>query len=132
MKTVARFREGYEAHIAKGLLELHGIPATVIDEHIVAMNWLYSLAVGGVKLQVEDEHADKAREILEKDYSADLEQVHESEFSPTPKDTCQKCHSDSVSPNRYSLWWLFPSLAFTMPIFFRRKNYRCNACGHRW
>ena len=132
MKIVASFREPYAAHLAKGLLEAHDIPAVIADEHIVGMNWLYSQAVGGVKVKVADEHYDTAREALKKDYRGDLDLVDESKLPPAPEDRCAKCGSDSISPNRYSMWCLIPSLAFTVPFFFRRRQHRCDECGHKW
>ena len=42
-----------------------GIAAAVTDESLVAMDWLLSNAVGGVKVQVWDEDAEKAVQLLE-------------------------------------------------------------------
>jgi hypothetical protein len=39
----------------------------------VQTDWLYSIAVGGIKLQVEAENIPQAQAILEHDYSADLD-----------------------------------------------------------
>ncbi|MET4694768.1 hypothetical protein [Endozoicomonas lisbonensis] len=42
--TIARYPFPYDARLAKGLLDGHGIPAFVFDEHLITMNWLYSNA----------------------------------------------------------------------------------------
>lgn len=70
---VARFDTMPEAHIAMGRLEVEGIDAWLADEHLVQTDWLYSIAVGGIKLQVRAEHAQRALEILNTDYSGELE-----------------------------------------------------------
>lgn len=56
-----------------GRLEAEGIEAWLADEHLVQTDWLYSIAVGGIKLQVRPEHAQRALEILNTDYSGELE-----------------------------------------------------------
>jgi len=62
--TIARFSYPTEAHIARTKLETEGIWAFVADEHLITANWLYSNAVGGVKLQVSERNAEQALEIL--------------------------------------------------------------------
>lgn len=70
---VARFDSMPEAHIAMGRLEVEGIDAWLADEHLVQTDWLYSIAVGGIKLQVRTEDAQRAVEILNTDYSGELD-----------------------------------------------------------
>lgn len=69
MVTVATFDNMVDAHIALGRLQAEGIRASLADEHLVQTDWLYSIAVGGIKLQVEPELAERARRILATDYS---------------------------------------------------------------
>lgn len=57
------------AHIAMGRLRAEGIPCNLADENLVQTDWLYSIAVGGIKLQVEERYAAQAREVLATDYS---------------------------------------------------------------
>ena len=71
--VIARFDTMPEAHIAMGRLEAEGIEAWLADEHLVQTDWLYSIAVGGIKLQVNAEDAQRALEILNTDYSDELE-----------------------------------------------------------
>jgi hypothetical protein len=132
VKTVASFREPYQAHLAKGKLEAEGIPAIVLDEHLVQINWNFSQAIGGVKVQVPEAALDQAREILKSDYLEKLSATDEAKLEPTPEDVCPKCGSDSISSHRYSLWSLVPSLLFLLPIFFRREKWVCNDCGATW
>ncbi|MCU4386420.1 DUF2007 domain-containing protein [Acinetobacter haemolyticus] len=50
--VVKSFSFPYEAQIAKTQLEAAGIPAQIENEHTINMNWLYSNALGGVRLLV--------------------------------------------------------------------------------
>jgi len=69
METVATFDTIIDANMALGRLEAEGIPAQLVDEHLVQTDMLYSIALGGIKLQVEQQVADRARQILAADYS---------------------------------------------------------------
>lgn len=69
LATVASFSFAHEAHIARAKLESEGIPAVLADEHTVNMQWLYSNALGGVKVQVPPSCAQRAIEILAQDDS---------------------------------------------------------------
>ena len=71
--TIATFDLWPDAQIALGRLEAEGIPAYMADQHLVQTDWLYSIAVGGIKLQVEAEDEARAREILATDSSAALD-----------------------------------------------------------
>lgn len=132
LKTVACFTDPYLAHIVKGRLETEGVLAVVIDEHIVGMNWLYSVAVGGVKVQVEEGDFERSRSLLMQNFLKDLAATPESHLPSSPEEMCPMCQSFSVSGNRYSFWSLLPSLFFLAPIFFRRKKWICNDCDSKW
>jgi hypothetical protein len=87
MITIARYSLAIEAHIARAKLESEGIPAFVADEHTITADWLYSNAMGGVRLQVPDAFVEQARTILATDFSEDLiaEQGHEAPKANTKK-----------------------------------------------
>lgn len=51
-------------HVIKGRLETEGIPCFAKDEHTVTTNPFYSLALGGIKLQVREEDAPEALRIM--------------------------------------------------------------------
>jgi hypothetical protein len=66
--TVQRYREPDAAHVALSLLTSHQIPGFVTHEHNDTLNWMYSDALGGVKLQVPPEYYEQARELLDTDH----------------------------------------------------------------
>jgi len=69
METIATFDTIIDANMALGRLKAEDIPAQLVDEHMVQTDMLYSIAVGGIKLQVEQHLAGRAREVLATDYS---------------------------------------------------------------
>jgi len=77
LRTVAAFDVAYKADLAMAALEEAGIPAVVTDREIVAMDWLLAPAVGGVKVQVSEEHLDRAEDILNDKFAGDLQPYSE-------------------------------------------------------
>ena len=60
------------------MLDEAGNQATISDESLVAMDWLLSNAVGGVKVQVWEEDADRAVGVLEQKLGAQGEGLGET------------------------------------------------------
>lgn len=121
MRTVARFRDPYEAHIARSQLEAAGLEAFVFDDHTITANWLYSGAIGGVRVCV-----------AEPDEAAALEILSTSHEPGVSSDPCPICGSRDVAVSRYSLWSVIPALLFATPLFFPRRSWRCGQCGASW
>jgi hypothetical protein len=71
--TVATYDKVTDAHIALGRLSAEGIEAQLFDQNMVQMDWLYSIALGGIKLRVARGDEKAARKVLETDYSKTLE-----------------------------------------------------------
>ncbi len=112
MTTVATFSKPEEAHLFRMRLEAAGIPAFVQDEHLVQMDWLYSNAIGGVRVQIADEDVSAAREFL----AADTEQK--------PVDAvdvlCPACGSSDTKPDERPRRLAFLSLlCFPSSYYFR-------------
>ena len=134
--TVATYPSPIEAHIFAGRLEAEGIPCVLEDEHIVAANWLYSNAVGGVKLRVRRDDAENAVAILREmepageDGTLDsCDQALDSEVADDEAVSCPECHSKNVQYQKYAkrlvyATWLF--LGFPLP--FLRRKWVCGDC----
>jgi hypothetical protein len=73
--TVATYDKITDAHIALGRLSAEGIEAQLFDEQMVQMDWLYAIALGGIKLRVTRGDEKAARQVLETDYSKVLEET---------------------------------------------------------
>lgn len=79
--TICTFSQPYQAELAKAHLEAEGIPAFLSDEYLVSINWLYSNAVGGVRLKVAEPDVEAARKILSVDLSDDVQDADSGEDS---------------------------------------------------
>lgn len=73
--TIATYDFWPDAEIARGRLQSEGIEARLADQHLVQTDWLYSIAVGGIKLQVDSADAERAMSILDRDDSAALDDI---------------------------------------------------------
>ncbi|GGC60311.1 putative signal transducing protein [Undibacterium terreum] len=64
LETIAVFGSMLDAEILSARLNADGIPAIVVDGNLVQAYSLIAIAVGGVRVQVMAEHAQRARELL--------------------------------------------------------------------
>jgi len=132
--TVASFSEPIQAHLASAKLEAEGIEYFIIDENIVGMYWLYSQAVGGVKLQVRERDAEKATQLLQTGSQKQDAVVEKKESVKQGSDICcPKCGSGDIEYEKYSKTVFYLTiLFFKFPVPFLKDEYRCNSCEHRW
>jgi len=59
-----RYRDMPEAFVARSVLEDSGIECVLQDDNVVRMDWLWSNAMGGIKLVVREKDAQEAERIL--------------------------------------------------------------------
>ena len=134
--TIASYREPYEAHLFCSLLESNEIPAYVIHDHHVGLNWLYSDALGGVKLQVSAEHRDLALELLSSDSSQLPNSAQESaqESAPILEDdsSCPNCRGVDTFHTSIDRRTKAMSLLVGFPFVWGRDRWKCANCGHQW
>lgn len=69
-ERVGRFSSRAEAHVARAMLDDHGIEAAVVADDAAGLHPELSLATGGITLLVARRDADEARELLD-DVEAD-------------------------------------------------------------
>ena len=123
--VVASFSFPHEAQIARASLESAGIPAVVADEHTINMQWLYSNALGGVKVLVPPEQAEEARSLLGSDFSSAVNEACDS-IEPF----CHECGSSNIGPytkGKKSAFVIFLLAGF--PLFFYKHGLKCEVCG---
>jgi len=130
--TIATFSFPTEAYIPKTKLESEGIWSFVADGDTVAANWLYSNAIGKVKLQVKSNDVERALEIL----NQEVEPIEwdEEEFGEVGEDEkCPQCDSWNIHYKRYATRWIFLSwLILQIPLPFLKRKWECYECGHTW
>lgn len=125
LRAVASFSYPYEAQIAKANLESAGIAAYVADENTINMQWLYSDALGGVRVMVAERDFEQARELLGEDFTDALAaEVALDEIR------CSQCGSSDLEPYTEGKRPAF--LAFLLidfPLFKFKHGYKCKRCG---
>ncbi len=130
--TIATFSYPTEAYIPKTKLESEGIWAFVADADTVTANWLYSNAIGGVKLQVKKDDVDRAVAILNSE-SDSLEWLEDEITQDEDEVSCPQCNSNNVEYEKYATRLIFLSwLLLTFPIPFLKRKWKCQDCGYTW
>lgn len=123
--TISRYSFPYEAHIARARLETEGIPAFVADEHTINMQWLYSDALGGVRLQVPEPYAQAAQAILAEDREPDLIEQQGEETK-----VCPHCGSANTEYHQIGRRWAFLIfIGIHFPLFPVQDGIKCRDCG---
>jgi len=128
MVTIRKFRDLPEALFAKGSLESAGIECAMLDDNMVRLDWFISNLLGGVKLQVRQEDASIAEEILSQPIPENFDVTGIGEYE---QPRCPKCQSldvnfQEVTPAAYV------SAYISVPIPFRRRAWRCHSCDTEW
>lgn len=115
-----------EAHIAKGVLEERGIPAWLKDENTVTIDPILTNAIGGIKLMVSKENAQKAWDILDALRKEQKEAV-----------VCPKCGSHNielVSTPRKAMTWISSITTFFLGDYAIAvdKVHHCFDCSYEF
>jgi transposase-like protein len=133
--TVADYYYSPLAYLSQAKLESEGILSFVFDEYIINANWLYLIAVGGVKLKVGESDAAEAVRILEKVRST-IPGV--AEYS---EDGCPQCGSSYIHYETFHIRWTYILMlisniidpgAFALCFLFFKNRWKCNNCGYQW
>jgi hypothetical protein len=131
---VGKFSFPHEAEVARTLLEAEGIECFIENGYTVNANWLWSNAVGGVRVMVKPGDEENAKLLLAEPTMADssettAEQGNEGHYAPK----CPRCNSGDVSFRR-SLKRLaaLSLLVLGFPITVSRPRYHCNKCNAEW
>ena len=119
---IASYTNPHEAEVVRGLLQDHGIEAILQDNMSVHMNWLYSNAIGGVKLLVPSDQEAMAREILELGVPEEVGTL----------DECPNCGSHELKDLRPPFIFAIFMFLFMVPFGYRRDRHECCSCGTTW
>lgn len=130
-KTVASFETAPAAWIHRNYLAQNGLSAIVTDEHTVNVYWLYSSAIGGVKVQIPESEMSEYRQLVGSP-PAEIVDTKLADCLDSDLTNCPKCDSIEISiikwPKRLIfLIWLV--LGFPIPIY--APILVCNECGFR-
>ncbi|HTB06552.1 MAG TPA: DUF2007 domain-containing protein [Bacteroidia bacterium] len=142
--TVATFMYPHQAAMLQARLESEGIECFLKDKNTAAANPLYSVAIGGVKLQVRADDVERVTPMLKeagyiRDDSGvkDFTEENAKELSGTvpvkgENIVCPYCGSTEVFQDKTPHWMSLMAIMFLgIPfIFFGKKKYHCFDCGH--
>ena len=125
-----------EVDLARARLEWHGIECYAFDENFIHFIWLYSLAVGGIKLKVSRADAERAFEILQQE-PVRVEVPYEAVADAQGELLCPQCNSPDIFPERLHrrfvyLSWLFLEFYLGIPLPIITRKWRCMDCRHLW
>ncbi|MFQ5482880.1 MAG: DUF2007 domain-containing protein [Nitrospinaceae bacterium] len=136
--TAATFSQPYEAHLAQQRLQEAGIPAFIVNEHTISINWLYSNALGGVQVQVPEDRVQEARGLLAEDRSRDMDPVYEDPVLcpscgsfDTDQKTVRKLHPMIPLGLSALMFFVFGAafILLVFPLFFGGPGVHCHTCG---
>lgn len=117
--TVASVSTVFEADLLRARLEGEGIRAFIANKNLISMNWLYSNALGGVRIDVELHNEHAAREIIA------LVRAQEFELDPTGDEwgSCPECGSNRIEFIEDKRSSFLSWLVVGFPLFFPQKKY---------
>ncbi len=129
--TVATFRDLPEALLAEGKLKSAGIECCLADDNMVRMDWFWSNAIGGIRLQVAPEDAEQATAELAEPPPENFTLDEVGALVQQPQ--CPNCHGRDISYHDTNRWISLAILwATSVPLPLWGGNWRCDACGARW
>jgi len=128
--TIERFRDLPEALLAKGKLESAGIYCFLADSELVRTDWLWSNAIGNMRLQVRPEDARDALEILREPAPEIFLENEVGEVYQQPH--CPRCDSSNIAFESIDRKLSYGLMLLGLPIPVRKNNWRCSNCGAEW
>jgi hypothetical protein len=129
MLTVAACCTWFEANLVKSKLEAFDFHPTLVDAQTVNTNWLWSNALGGIKVQVPAFEVEQARQVLESEPAEPPGEPGSSETAAVACPVCGGSNTHDYLDKRGSfLSWLILSIP-VIPALTRRI---CRDCGSKW
>jgi hypothetical protein len=127
--TLRQFRDLPEALLAKGALESAGIQSYLADDITIRMDWLWSNALGGIKLCVNSEDADAAVQLLDQGIPEGFEVTGAGDYK---QPRCPKCQSMDISFEDLNKPVAYTGIFLGVSIPLSRRRWTCNSCGREW
>jgi len=135
--TIKVYDDYISASITKDRLEHEGVFCFLKDEQTITMNWLWSQALGGIKLQVRQEDVDRALAIIKLDTEHyEQQQVQPAydenlsgQLDPNNK-VCINCGSHNTKQSGYEKGIAYSALlVLGFPVGVKSDKWHCFHCG---
>jgi len=115
--TLARFDWALQADLARCRLAASGIEAFLPDEYTTSLCWHYARALGGIRLQVNQEDADDADAILEDSSQPPGEPILTAHEQVTDRALRSAVFGTILFPlGLYALYLLLPVFGWRSPL----------------
>jgi len=123
--TVGTYSTDYEANLVRAELEAFNIDAVLADDNAIHMNWLWSNAIGGVKVRVPESELAEARRVMNLANGDGADSPEAAMICPL----CGSHNSHSFVDKRGTfLSWLLLGVP-VIPVSAKRI---CDDCGSEW
>ena len=137
--TIRTYNHPLQANLVKARLETEGINVFLADETTIYVNWFYSIAMGGVRLQVMNQDVHHARQIISEAVEID-EDLVEKVAIPEALVRCPRCDSIKVHYETFNHRFVFIAQLVTffitgnygIPVPIIKRGWKCNNCGYSW
>lgn len=131
--TVATFGEAIKAQLCRAKLTASGIRSFLPDEHVSTLNPHYMAASSGIRVQVRQEDAARAMDVLRAASEApEGEEDEEPEDAPEDGPRCPECGAQYSYFEWSPMERLFIVLLAGLPLLFMEKKWHCRRCEHAW
>ncbi|MCC5847181.1 MAG: DUF2007 domain-containing protein [Verrucomicrobia bacterium] len=117
-----------DASLLQMELEANDITSEQEGEYTLAVDPILSNAIGGIRIVVAEEDAEKAREVLKDYYQRRMDDASALER------TCPECRATNAKFIKRPFLFAILLVA-TLGVFnllFRWPRFECEECGHRW
>src|SRR5882762_4834677 len=124
--TLRQFRDLPEALLAKGALESAGVQCFLADDITIRMDWLWSNALGGIKLCVKSDDADAAVQLLDQGIPEGFDVKAVGEYKQPSRPNCQSLDISFEDLNKPAA---YAGVPIGVPIPITRRRWKCSFCG---
>ena len=130
--TISTYNSAIDAHLACAKLESEEIESYILDENIVTINPLFTNMIGGIKLQVDEQDAEKAMLIIAEMNNQPITN-EENNIICCPNCGSSELYSGFKSFNSFRgvISAIFSFLFMVLPIYVE-TNYRCKKCENEF
>lgn len=147
--TIAVFLTPNRADFARSVLEANGIRTFLRGDNLATVAPHIGLIDHGVQVQVAQEDADRARDVLQAESDLDAEELealaegplvddvpHPARMAPTQCPTCGSRAIEEVRPP-HVVWVLMNTVFLGLPAISRalglpKRLWTCRECGQDW
>jgi hypothetical protein len=110
VETIATYPDLISAQLAQSLLDAEGIDSTIPEENIAGIDWQWSTALQGIRLQVAAEDAEPAKALLSTPTDLNIAEAatESGSLDAAPEERCPFCGADlkggwTMAPTRQSV-----------------------------